>query len=956
MDTSLVVTRFGPYELRPASRELYKFGRRVKLRPQPFQVLNLLLSRPGAVVTREQLQQELWPADTFVDFEHSLNTAIKELRAVLSDSATEPRYIQTLPRLGYRFIFPVEQIASGVQPGTQSAAQPESMPRIEAEPAPVEIAAAQPVPASVPLAKKWSWLSLTVAAVLVGLLTMAIAGVGVFRRTAGGTASAFLKPRLSIAILGFKNMSRKPEKDWMSTAMAEILGADLASGQQIRVIPGENVARMNLDLSLPPTDTYGKETLGRIRDHLGTDMVVSGSYLASADAAATRLRIVLQVQDTRTGETIASFTEDGTEGDLPQLVSAGGDNLRRTLGIGALSDSAAREVRAAAPSNSEAGRLYAEGLARLQGFDALTARALLEKAVAADPNHALSHSALAESLSILGYDLNAQAEAKKALDLASNLAREDRLSIEGRYRELVHDLPAALELYRTLHTFFPDNLDYGLRFARAQIQANHPAEALETVTVLRSLPGPQGKDARIDLVEATAAERMGDMKRSQKAAAASMARAQAVGSGLMLANALDKEAWAWLNLGEPDKGIANDLRARELWLTAGDARNAAKALHGIAIDQKDKGDLPEARKSFEEALTEFRRIGANWDIASCSHNLGLLYLELGQPELARERLEEALRIQGAQNDKRGVSSDLDGLGEVALASGQIASAREMQESALQGFREIGDKRGESIVLLNAGRARYEQGELSTAAEDYDRAMTLQKGIAYKRGLGIALAGLAQVLAAQNRLEEAQSLAQQSRTMREQNREEIRAAESDMLLAEIALDQAHAAAAEPLARKAAAIFEKQQAAASASRAWSLIAQSLAAAGKLSAARAAADRAAGLVRQTSDRIARARAGFAQAEVEILSGKSADAERRLNALQTQTKSDGYIALELRARLLLAKAELQSGNKAAARARLEKLQTDARSKGFLLIARQAGAMAGGTGSRYTRRQRVET
>ena len=111
METLPTDIRFGPWELRPASRELYKFGTKVKLRPQPFQVLDLLISHAGEVVTREQFRQQLWPSDTFVDFEHSLNTAIKELRAVLSDSATEPRYIETLPRLGYRFIFPIEPSA-----------------------------------------------------------------------------------------------------------------------------------------------------------------------------------------------------------------------------------------------------------------------------------------------------------------------------------------------------------------------------------------------------------------------------------------------------------------------------------------------------------------------------------------------------------------------------------------------------------------------------------------------------------------------------------------------------------------------------------------------------------------------------------------------------------------------------------------------------------------------------
>ncbi len=929
MDTSVVVTRFGPYELRPGSRELYKFGIRIKLRPQPFQVLTLLINHAGEVVTREQLQQQLWPADTFVDFEHSLNTAIKELRAVLSDSASEPRYIQTVPKLGYRFIHPVEHDTPEVQTSPVTVA-------VETQSIPLP-----PLPAlpAHPPARKWIGISLAAAVALLGI-GMTVAAMGVFRRSPDASTSAALKPRPSIAVLGFRNMSRKPDEDWMSTAMVEMLDAELASGQQIRVIPAENVARMNLDLSLPPTDTYGRDTLDKIHNHLGTDMVVSGSYLALKDGPTSKLRIVLQVQDTRTGETLISFKEDGTQGDLPQLVSAGGDNLRRTLGIGSLSAAAAREVRASAPSNSEAARLYAEGLAKLQGFDARTARTLLQNAVAADPSHALSHSALAESLAILGYDLNAQQEAKKALDLSTNLAREDRLSIEGRYRELVHDRAAALEIYRTLRGFFPDNLDYGLRFTQAQILAGHPAEALQTVAALRRLPDPEGKDARIDLAEASAAERLGDMKRSQKAAAASAARAQALGSGLMLANAIDSEAWAWVNLGEPDKAIAEDTRARELWLAAGDAGNAAKALHGIAIYQKDKGDLSVARESFEEALKEFRRIGSNWDIASCSHNLGILFWEQGQLERAKESLEEALRIQRAQNDTRGVAFDLDGLGSVALSAGQLSSAKQMKEQALQGFREVGDKRGESIVLRSLGELLYQQGELAAATEDYNRAMVLQKNTSYKTGLGYSLVGLAETLTAQDRLDEAFSSAQQSLVLRQQKSEGKHSAESEMQLADIILEQGRPADAEPLARRAASVFEKNQAPGSAAVAYSLLARSLLAAGNTSAANAAADRAATLAQQSSDRRARLHAGFAQAEVEILSGKSANAEHNLNALRDQAQHEGYVPFELRARLLLAQAELRSGKRATARPRLDKLQSDARSKGFLLIARRASEL----------------
>ena len=101
------VVSFGAYEFSPYSGELRKEGMRVRLEGQPLAILQMLLDRPGELVTREELQKKLWPGDTFVDFEHSLNAAVKRLRAALNDSADQPRYIETLARRGYRFIAPV---------------------------------------------------------------------------------------------------------------------------------------------------------------------------------------------------------------------------------------------------------------------------------------------------------------------------------------------------------------------------------------------------------------------------------------------------------------------------------------------------------------------------------------------------------------------------------------------------------------------------------------------------------------------------------------------------------------------------------------------------------------------------------------------------------------------------------------------------------------------------------
>src|SRR5713101_4112923 len=100
--------RFAVFEVDLAAGELRKNGAKLRLQEQPFQVLALLLERPGEVITREDLRQKLWPADTFVDFDHSLNTAVNKLREVLGDSASSPRYIETLARRGYRFIAPVQ--------------------------------------------------------------------------------------------------------------------------------------------------------------------------------------------------------------------------------------------------------------------------------------------------------------------------------------------------------------------------------------------------------------------------------------------------------------------------------------------------------------------------------------------------------------------------------------------------------------------------------------------------------------------------------------------------------------------------------------------------------------------------------------------------------------------------------------------------------------------------------
>ncbi len=128
------IARFGVFELDLAAGELRKNGAKLRLQEQPFQVLALLLERAGEVVTRDQLRQQLWPSDTFVDFDHSLNTAVNKLRETLGDSASNPRYIETLARRGYRFIAPVQNNVRTAAPGgpaeLSSAAAAQDLPAV----------------------------------------------------------------------------------------------------------------------------------------------------------------------------------------------------------------------------------------------------------------------------------------------------------------------------------------------------------------------------------------------------------------------------------------------------------------------------------------------------------------------------------------------------------------------------------------------------------------------------------------------------------------------------------------------------------------------------------------------------------------------------------------------------------------------------------------------------------
>ena len=567
------------------------------------------------------------------------------------------------------------------------------------------------------------------------------------------------RARRSVAVLGFKDLAGRPETAWLSTAVSEMLRTELGAGSELRTVPGETVARMKLELSLADADSLARDTLARIRSNLGADFVVVGSYLAQGG----KLRLDLRVQETAspTDEVFAAASETGGEEELFDLVSRAGTSLRQALGMGAVPEADAVGVRASLPAGTQATRLYAEGLARLRVFDALAARGLLERAAAADASHALAHSALASAHSALGHDEKARAAAQRALDLAQDLSREDRLTVEAQLREASAQWDEAVRLHQALFGFFPDNLEYGLRLAAAQTSAGRGKEALATVAELRKLSASVADDPRIDLAEAAAAKALTDYERMGRAAGAAARKAETRSARLLLAQARLAECTALVNGGNLDDGVVRCGEAIGIFSGAGDTAGVARCQNVIGVASAMKGDMAGARRRFEEALLSSRRIGDQKGIALQLGNVASTQDELGDPTAALRTYEEALGVSRRAGFREGVARTLANIGMLLDRRGQPDAARRRYEQALEEWKAIGATEGVATVRFNLGEIAQRQGRLDEALRQYEAALAAYREHAREALVAETGGRLAEVQLERGSLAEAEALARDS---------------------------------------------------------------------------------------------------------------------------------------------------------------------------------------------------
>ena len=621
----------------------------------------------------------LWPRG-YVD-ESNLTKHIWLIRRALGEGDHGSRFIETVPKLGYRFVAPVatlEYPAAPVQPPTPlpgapslSVAAPADAPAIAVEARP---AVDEAPGASVALRGRGWLLGL---AVLGGLLIIAIAWRVTTRPAAVPTSS---RPVRTVAFVGFSNLSRNAKDAWIAPALIEMLGAELSVAQDLRVVPDELVRDASTDVAPPAAGGYASQTLARLRQRLDADYVVSGSYLVSGADDNAPLRIDIVLQDARNGALLASVSNQSGLRELTTLVTRTGGNLRDRLGIMPPGGQALGLVANEQPPNIDVARRVGFALDALRNYDPARARDELLEAVAEAPGYAPAYTYLAEAWSALGYRDKALAAAGQAVQNAANLPPEQRLQAEAVVESERSNWGRAVDAWQALAKLKPLNPEYRLHQIDAEIAAGEPRQAQLTLGGLRQLPDAAG-DARTELAAARLAAALDDAKGDAEHAATALRQAQQHDAAGLVADAQLELAAAKTHLGQREDARANLAASIDGYRSIRNPRGEAAARRALAAVLADLNRGQDAREEYQRALALDQSVGDDGGVALIYRDLcGLLWVSGdrdGAQTAARHSLELARRTDNLH---------LQAWTLRALAT--IAADEAVSDEVMQEYREV----------------------------------------------------------------------------------------------------------------------------------------------------------------------------------------------------------------------------------------------------------------------------
>ncbi|HJY91094.1 MAG TPA: winged helix-turn-helix domain-containing protein, partial [Candidatus Acidoferrum sp.] len=425
------VRRFGAFEIDLQAGELRKRGMRLRLSGQPFQVLAVLVEHAGNVVTREELHSKLWLSDTFVDFDHGLNNAIARIRDVLDDSSETPRYVETIPRRGYRFIAPV----ADVRQVTVSASSAESTVSL----APKIARPDAPPPSVVTVAKRFP--SRRLQMLLGGVAVLGVAAL-LFVLYRGRSAKGWRGPAIrSLAVLPLNNLSGDPEQEYFADGMTEALIAELGKISAPRVVSRQSIMQYK----------GSKKGLSEIARELNVDAVLEGTVERSGD----RVRVIVRLDQVSPEGQLWSNQYNRDIRDLLRLQDEIARAVTDEIQVKLTQQERAR-LASSRPVNPEAQDYYFRALHSRNTWEAgyfphgepdlQTAISYFRQAIEKDSNYGPAYAGMADAYINLGNPQTGNHAPKETLPLA-NAAATRAVEVAPLLGEAHFALAQTLELY-----------------------------------------------------------------------------------------------------------------------------------------------------------------------------------------------------------------------------------------------------------------------------------------------------------------------------------------------------------------------------------------------------------------------------------------------------------------------------------------------------------------------------
>lgn len=573
----------------------------------------------------------------------------------------------------------------------------------------------------------WPWIT-------AGLIVMILAIVGYRFRSALSQPfyahSTATGPAVSLAILPFRNASGDSSFDWLGPSLADMLSTDVGQSARLRMVSQERLHQLLSDLRVVPNTPLEPTNLKRLAEFSNADTLVWGQYAKFGD----QIRIDATLQDVKRNRATPLKIEVPSEKDIPGAVDRLAESIRQTL---ALPSDAVKELKASSfqPSTTSitALREYNQGIELQRDGKNLEAQKQLQAATQEDANFALAFAKLSQVYSSLGYDIEAEQSARKAVDLSRDLPEAEKYLISAIELQVLKNYPEAIKAYLNLAAVAPDNSDVQSALASLYQDSGDLAKAKDYYQKLLQ-SNPKDIGAILDL--GRIALKSGDPQSSFDPLNRAYSQAVQVDNPEQKAVSLHLMAVAYRMLNKPQEVLRNENQAIAIWRQIDQKRGLAFSLNELAGSEASLGKNQDARNDFQEALDIRRSIGDKKGLGDSLLDLGNFEDDQGNHDDALKMYKEALQLQRDLGNEGMQAICLNNIGSVYSNKGQFEDAFTYFQQALQLREKAGVPQDIVEAVHNLGYTVAQMGQYDKAVAYYLRALDLRRTVNDSRGAAI----------------------------------------------------------------------------------------------------------------------------------------------------------------------------------------------------------------------------